>query len=230
MEARYINGIVLEKIDIKMNNTTYITRFVLISVLSFCSLFSSAQSKKHKALVVAPEPVYENKILLPAIVFNGEILPTVTIREFPVIAERTFKSEKDKLAYFRLKRDVRKAYPYAVLASVKLKEYDAILANIPESKRAPYLKKTEKELKVQFEKDLKNLTMAQGRILIRLINRETGMTTYKVIKDYRGSFSAFMWQPFGLLFGNNLKWKYDPSKGEDKLIEEIIQQIQDGEV
>ena len=88
----------------------------------------------------------------------------------------------------------------------------------------------EKELKAQFEGDLKKLTMAQGKILIRLINRETGMTTYKVIKDYRGGFNAFMWQSFGLLWGNNLKWKYDPTQGEDKLIEEIIQQIQDGEV
>ena len=72
--------------------------------------------------------------------------------------------------------------------------------------------------------------MTQGRILIRLINRETGMTTYKVIKDYRGGFSAFLWQSLGLLWGNNLKWTYDPTKGEDMLIEDIIQQIQDGEV
>ncbi len=101
---------------------------------------------------------------------------------------------------------------------------------MPEKEQAPYLKKTEKELKEQFEEDLKNLTMNQGRILIRLIDRETGKTTYKVIKDYRGTFSAFVWQSFSLLWGNNLKWKYDPTKGEDMLIEEIIQQIQDGEV
>lgn len=173
---------------------------------------------------------FQNNIMLTAFPYHGETLPTLTLKEFPVIAVRTFKSEKDKLAYFKLKRDVRKAYPYAVLASIKLKEYDAILVNVPENKRAPFLKKTEKELKEQFEADLKNLTMNQGRILIRLINRETGMTTYKVIKDYRGGFSAFMWQSLGLLWGNNLKWTYDPSKGEDMLIEGIIQEIQDKEV
>ena len=187
-----------------------------------------AQSKKASIKAVAAAP--ENNIILTAFPYKGDTLPLVSLREFNVIAARTFKSEKDRLAYFKLKRDVRKAYPYAILASVKLREYDAILNNIPENKRAPYLKNTEKELKVQFESDLKNLTMNQGRILIRLINRETGKTTYKVIKDYRGIFSAFIWQSFSLLWGNNLKWKYDPSKGEDKLIEDIIQQIQDGEV
>lgn len=208
-------------------------RFFTNIVLVFLPFGLFAQSKKGKdtnSKTAVPQPVYENKILLPAMAFNGETLPTVTIREFPVVAQRTFKSEKDRLAYLKLKRDVKKAYPYAILASVKLKEYDAILANMPENKRAPYLKKTETELKEQFESDLKNLTMNQGRILIRLIDRETGKTTYKVIHDYRGTFSAFVWQSFSLLWGNNLKWKYDPSQGEDMLIEDIIQQIQDGEV
>ncbi|HET7817804.1 MAG TPA: DUF4294 domain-containing protein [Bacteroidia bacterium] len=169
-------------------------------------------------------------VMMPLMAINGEALPTLTLNEVPISADRMFKNDKDRLAYFRLKRDVRKAYPYAILASIKLKEYDAILANVPENKQPQYLKKVEKELKQQFEEDLKKLTINQGRILIRLINRETGLTTYRVIKDYRGGFSAFIWQSFSLLWGNNLKWKYDPTEGEDKVIEGIIKQIQDGEV
>lgn len=172
----------------------------------------------------------QKNIMVPAFPYQGETLPTITMNDCKIVSSRRFKSDKDLQAFLRLKRNVRKAYPYAVLASVKLREYDAKLASIPEAKRDAYLKKAEKELKAQFEGDLKNLTMAQGRILCRLINRETGMTTYKVIKDYRGGFSAFMWQSLGLLWGNNLKNKYNPSKGEDKMIEEIILQIQDGEV
>jgi hypothetical protein len=219
-----------------MNKTAYIIRSVsalifLISVNAFAQFAgtpSDALAMKGKAK--ADNTPVQNTISLIAFPYKGETLPLVTLKDFSVTAARTFKNDRDRLAYFKLKRDVRKAYPYAVLASVKLKEYDAILTNIPESQRAPYLKKTEAELKTQFESDLKNLTMSQGRILIRLINRETGMTTYKVIRDYRGGFSAFMWQSLGLLWGNNLRWTYDPSKGEDKVIEEIIQQIQDGEV
>lgn len=182
----------------------------------------------NKAPVIPPS---SNTIYVTALSFHGEILPTITASAVPVVSQRVFKSEKEKQQYLKLKRDVRKAYPYAVLASVKLKEYDAILANKNEKYRDRYLKKAERELKEQFEQDLKNLTMGQGKILIRLINRETGKTTYKVIKDYRGIFSAVIWQTFARLFGNNLKWKYNPEAGgEDQLIEEIIQQIEDGEV
>lgn len=217
-----------------MRNYFCISRVVPAMILLFLlvSIKGLSQSKKNKAKKpeVVMEPIPENNINLKAFQYNGETLPLITLNEIQVIAPRIFKNEKVKQQYFRLWRDVHQAYPYAVLASIKLKEYDAILANIPEKERDPYLKKTEKELKKQFESDLKNLTMEQGRILIRLINRETGMTTYKVIKDYRGTFSAFIWQSFAVLWGNNLKWKYDPTQGEDKLIEDIIQQIQDSEV
>lgn len=221
-----------------MSKIPHITRLVS-ALLAFSSLSGFAQFSHFATLALKSKaeaettPVEEkkvNNITLIAFPYKGETLPLVTLKDFSVTAARTFKNDKDRLAYFLLKRNVRKAYPYAVLASIKLKEYDAILNNMPENKRGPYLKKTEAELKTQFENDLKSLTMSQGRILIRLINRETGMTTFKVIKDYRGGFSAFMWQSLGLLWGNNLKTPYDPSKGEDKIIEEIIQQIQDGEV
>lgn len=177
--------------------------------------------------LMAQQPI---PIIMPLMAIHGDTLPTLTLNEVPISADKMFKNEKERLAYYKLRRDVKKAYPYAILASIKLKEYDAILANVPPNKQSQYLKKVEKELKEQFEEDLKKLTIGQGRILIRLINRETGMTTYKVIKDYRGGFSAFIWQSFSLLWGNNLKWKYDPTEGEDKIIEGIIKQIQDGEV
>ena len=220
----------------EMTNCTFRTveysgRFSKILMSLLLILISvSAFAKPKETLGRGGNTPTENNIFLTAFPYNGETLPMITLSDFNVVASRTFINEKDKQAYLKLKRDVRKAYPYAILASVKLREYDAILANMSEKTHSPYLKKVEKELKVQFERDLKNLTMSQGKILIRLINRETGITTYKVIKDYRGSFSAFMWQSLGLLWGNNLKWKYDPSKGEDKLIEEIIQEIQDKEV
>ena len=211
-----------------MGKLTHITyKGIAIVLLLFFYVGSFAQpSDQGKGSPAS----FEDKIMLISFPYKGETLPLVTLKDFSVTANRTFKNAKDQQAYLKLKRDVRKAYPYAILASVKLKEYDAILNNVPEDKRAPYLKKTEKDLKTQFSSDLKNLTMNQGRILIRLINRETGMTTYKVIKDYRGGFSAFLWQSIGLLWGNNLKSTYDPSKGEDMLIEGIIQVIQDGEV
>ncbi len=216
-----------------MTKFIYITRkvFAIIFLILLVSISVFSQDKKDETNNTTNTAlVIENKFMLPIFSYHNESLPLVTLSNFNVISTRTFKNEKEKQAYIKLKRDVRKAYPYAILASVKLREYDAILADMPQKKHSKYLKKIEKELKMQFEEDLKKLTINQGRILIRLIYRETGMTTYKVIRDYRGLFSAIVWQSFGLLFGNNLKWKYDPTKDEDLLIEEFIHQIEDGEV
>ncbi|MEQ8324461.1 MAG: DUF4294 domain-containing protein [Vicingaceae bacterium] len=132
--------------------------------------------------------------------------------------------------YLKLIRDVKKAYPYAKLAGNKLNEYEGELAAI-ESKgeRRRFLNKVENELRNEYEGDLKSLTITQGVILIKLVDRETGDTSFELVKQFRGSFSAFFWQSLARLFGHNLKLNYDPH-GEDYLIEEVIQLIESGKV
>jgi len=85
----------------------------------------------------------------------------------------------------------------------------------------------EENLKKEFTEDLKNLTITQGRILIKLIDRETGKSSYTLIKELRGSFSAFMWQSLASLFNSSLKVEYD-AEGEDKPIEDAIRLIESG--
>ena len=87
----------------------------------------------------------------------------------------------------------------------------------------------EADLKAEFEGELKKLTIKQGIILVKLIDRETGATSYDLIKSLRGSFSAFIWQSMARLFGSNLKLEYDPY-GEDYMIEEIVQQLESGQI
>ena len=128
-----------------------------------------------------------------------------------------------------MKYNVKKVYPYAILAAAKLKEYDKLLANIPdENERKRYMKLAEKQLKEEFGAELKKLSMNQGRILIKLVDRETGKTTYDIVKDMRGSFSAFMWQGVAVMFNSNLKDDYDP-KGEDRAIEDAIRLVESGD-
>ena len=86
-----------------------------------------------------------------------------------------------------------------------------------------------KELKSDFERDLKQLTITQGRILIKLIDRETGNTSYALVKELRGSLQAFFWQGLARLFGTNLKTEFDAA-GEDAAIESIVQQIERGQL
>jgi len=90
-----------------------------------------------------------------------------------------------------------------------------------------YLKQVEKDILAQYEEELKNLTITQGRILIKLIDRETRNTSYEVVKELRGSFQAAFWQTVARLFGSNLKVQYDP-QGEDRMIEEIMGMIEKG--
>ena len=195
-------------------------KITAISLFSLITLVCFAQEKTTAA---------KNVIIVRAIIENGDTLPYLMLPEVEIVAKRTFKNDKEKANYYRLVWNVKKTYPYAVLAGVKLKQYNNMLARMPvEAQRKIYMKKAEKELKDQFESDLKKLSITQGRILIKLIDRETGNTSYALVQELRGNFSAFMWQSLARLFGNNLKTKYDPTKGEDKQIEQIIHQIEDG--
>lgn len=140
------------------------------------------------------------------------------------------KKRKFTRRYLKLIRDVKKAYPYAKLAGDKLKLYDKELKAIESPrKRRKFLDIVEDELRDEYEGDLKNLTITQGIILIKLVDRETHETSYELVKQFRGSFSAFFWQQLARLFGHNLKLRYDPM-GDDYLIEEVVQLIEAGKV
>jgi hypothetical protein len=137
-------------------------------------------------------------------------------------------SEKGKRNFDKLVWNVKKVYPYAKIAGLKLREYNDILAKVPsEGERRKIMKKAEKEIKDEFGSDLKNLTFSQGKILIKLLYRETGSSSYALVQELRGKFVAFFYQAFARLFGYNLKSTYDP-EGEDKPIETIVKLIEKG--
>jgi len=155
-------------------------------------------------------------------IIHGDTIWLAEIDEVFIFPEKKFTSDLLRRKYSRLIRNIKVVYPWAKLAAKKLEEVNAVMADMEtERERKEYMKQVEKELKDEFEDDLKQLTITQGRILIKLVDRETGSTSYELVKELRGSFSAFFWQALAKLFGSNLKSEYDPY-GEDKLIEEII--------
>lgn len=167
-------------------------------------------------------------ILLKGMVLDGDTIPVVNLNTVTVEAEMIFKSQKQREQWSSIRFNVKKVYPYAILASAKLKEYERVLSTISnESDKKNYMKVAEKDLKNQFEDQLKSLSMKQGRILIKLIDRETGRTSYDLVKQLRGSLSAWMWQGVARIFGSDLKSEYDKD-GEDKLIELAIAQVESG--
>ena len=165
-----------------------------------------------------------------AMVVDGDTFPIISLRTFNVVAKRPVKNKKYSRKYRKLRRDVKRAYPYAKLAGMKLMDYDIELKKLKNDRqRKKFMKRVEKELRSEFQDDVTKLTIRQGIILIKLIDRETGDTSYELVKQFRGSFSAFFWQSVARLFGHNLKLRYDPF-GEDKMIEEIVRLIEKGEI
>jgi len=168
--------------------------------------------------------------VLSAIVVGEDTIPVVTLRDFTIAEYRIQRSKRQQRQIDRLTRRVVKVYPYAKVAGDLMSEYDRQLATIKtEKERKEYLKIAEEELKQEFEGEITNMSVTEGLILIKLIDRETGNTSFELIKELKGSFNAFMWQTVARLFGSNLKQEYDP-EGDDKMIEEIVQMIEDGEI
>ncbi len=165
-----------------------------------------------------------------ATIHNGDTIPYIELPTIRFYAPRVFANRFEEARYLRLVRNVKRAYPYARLAGIKFEEYNEMLSKIDsDSERRRKAKEIEQQIKDEFEGELRKLTISQGHILIKLIDRQTQHTSYEVLKDFRGSFTAVFWQSFGRIFGYNLKTEYDPY-GEDKLIEEIVQMIEHGAI
>ena len=162
------------------------------------------------------------------VVEGSDTLPIIELPEVSVYERKDFDYLYLKRRYRRMIRNIKKAYPYARIVSMELKELDDHLATLDsEKEQKAYINQAEKEIMDQFEKEVKKLTVTQGIILVKLIDRETGRTSYQVIKELKGGFTAFFWQGIARIFGNNLKTEYDPDN-QDKIMEDIILGIEAG--
>lgn len=168
------------------------------------------------------------KIVVPAQIIGNDTVPLLDVNAVVIFPVMRFESKRESVRYDKLVYNVRKVYPYAKLAGIKLKEYKKILDGMQDEKeRKAFIKKAEKELEAQFGNDIRDLTFSQGKILIKLIYRETGNSSYEIVRELRGGFTAFIWQTLASLFGYNLKTTYEP-EGEDQRIEKVVEMIEAG--
>ena len=190
----------------------------LLCYFAFSSIIASAQDSTL------------NPVKVPAIIIDGDTVPYVALPNVTVTGEIDPQAIKRMQEYYRFRFNVIKMYPYAKLAAAKLKEINDNMAVLnSKHDRKKYLKEADAQLKKDFEETVKNFSEKQGDILIKLIDRETGNTSYQLVKELKGSFNAFVWQTAAKLFGHNLKDVYDP-QGEDKNIEAIVKQIEAGQI
>jgi len=133
-----------------------------------------------------------------------------------------FKNPKQEKFYWITVRDVKLTLPYAKLIAYELNKTNKKLVTLPDDKeRKKYLSQYEKTILKRYEPELKKMNMNQGRMLLKLIDRECNQSPYELIKAYRGSFTAFFWQGVARIFGSNLKSEYD-GRDKDKIVERII--------
>jgi hypothetical protein len=165
---------------------------------------------------------------VPARIIDGDTIPLVDISSVSVYPPVEFKNRRTSVRYSVLVYNVQKVYPYAKLAGQKLQEIRLAVDTIPDvRKQRSYVKQAEMELENQFGDQIRDLTFSQGKILIKLIYRQTGNSSYAIVQELRGKFTAFIWQTMAAFFGFNLKAGYDP-EGEDHQIEEIVRLIDEG--
>ena len=154
---------------------------------------------------------------------NGEMVPWIVTEEVKIVDTRIFKSEADRKAYNLLRYNVYKVIPYAHFAGNRYRQLQRDLALTADKEKQKLLVKTcELQIKDMFKKEIENLTISQGEILIKLINRETDNTTFELVKEMKGGFNAFLLQSAARIFGHNLKETYD--RDEQRDIEQILQQ------
>jgi hypothetical protein len=165
-----------------------------------------------------------------ALITNGDTIFVSDLEEAVIQPVKRRAATRDMRQYRRLIYNVKTVYPYAKLAGTKFAEVNEHLQSMEKGKdQREYIKQLENDLLKQYEEELKNLTVTQGRILIKLIDRETTLTSYEVVKELRGSFQAAFWQAIARIFGSNLKTEFDP-EGEDKTLNEIMIMIEKGEL
>jgi hypothetical protein len=166
--------------------------------------------------------------LLQKVTRSGETLPEIEIGDVVITGRRSLGDRFQAWRYQRLVYNVKRTYPFSLIVRDRLYDVNRYLEAIPEEKkRKEYLKQLEKEVFKEYEDDLRKMTITQGRILIKLIDRETTNTSFDLIKQYRSGVTATFWQGIARIFGTNLKDKYDPT-GEDYIIERIIYEIEMG--
>ena len=193
--------------------------FIILILFILCVAGADAQRLKINTL---PEGVQR------AVIENGDTIAVVGLPEVVVFPELKFKNKRQQESYNKLVRDVKRTLPYAKMVYNTLIETYEYMETLPTEKaRQAHLKQMEKDLFKEYKPELKKLTFSQGKLLIKLIDRECNQSSYNLLKAYLGSFRAGFWNIFAGMFGASLKSEYDP-KGKDAMTERVVVLVERG--
>ena len=172
----------------------------------------------------------DRALKVPVSVYQGDTLLTITLRPVYVYPKFVFKNKRQERHYWKLVRNVKKTLPLAKEIKRAVIETYEYLETLPNEKaRNKHIKAVEKGLKKQYTPRMKKLTFSQGKLLIKLVDRECNQSSYQLVRAFMGPFKAGFYQTFAALFGASLKKEYDP-EDEDKMIERIIVLVENGQL
>ena len=195
-----------------------------IVILTLFALFLSFQS------VLAQDKQSRGGYLVPVCIYEGDTIPCVQLPTVYIFKPLKFKNDKERMEYYKLVRNVKKVYPIAREINRTILETYEYLQTLPnERARQKHIKRVEKGLKDQYTPRMKKLSFAQGKLLIKLVDRQSNQTSFELVKAFMGPFKAGFYQTFAALFGASLKKEYDPN-GEDKLTERVGILVENGQI
>lgn len=195
--------------------------YKILIVFMLCAVGSKAQTLKINTL---PEGVQR------AYLDGKDTIPMVNLPEVFVYPQLKFKNKRDQEKYNKLVRDVKRTLPFAKLVYATLIETYEYMETLPNDKaRQAHLKKMEKDLFNEYKPVLKKLTFSQGKLLIKLIDRECNQSSYNLLKAYLGGFRAGFWNLFAGMFGASLKSEYEP-RGKDAMTERVVVLVESGSI
>ena len=168
-------------------------------------------------------------VRVDSVAYNGDTIPHITFPTLHKYPPRPYKSKRAKQKYERLVYNVKRVYPLARMVRQTILETYELLQLLPESEREAHLKRVEKGLMEQYGKQFRKLSRTQGRLLVKLVDRECNNTGYALTKAFLGHTRANVYQGIALLFGNSLNKHYDP-EGEDREVERIVLLIESGQI
>jgi len=167
---------------------------------------------------------------IKTVVINGDTMQSYQAKPILILPSPVFQNNDDLKKFKKLVRNLKVVYPYAKMGKYIFQDIEHAIDTIPNNRtRSIYIKQREKELMSRYQDELNALSVTQGQLLMKLMDREVNKTTYEIIKEVRGTMQAFMWQQLARLFGSNLKTGYD-ANGEDKMIEKILILIDNGQL
>ncbi len=205
-------------------------RLNIVTLIAFLLLGSAAayaqSPQKPRALHEKPKKVH----LTSMTIYQGDTIPYVKLPTVYIFKPLVFKNRRERMRYNKLVRDVKKVLPLANEVNRAIIETYEYLMTLPDDKaRQRHLKAVEKSIKEQYTPRMKKLTFSQGKLLIKLVDRQTNSTGYELVKAFLGPFRAGFYQAFAALFGASLKKEYDPT-GEDAMTERVILLVQSGAI